>query len=72
MEEYLRDIKVIAGSLAAIANPLSRQELVHYTLFMLDGDHEGLITIAAYFGGNLTLMIFVLDSFFMSNGSYSS
>jgi len=54
MEEYLWDIKVITNSLTATANPLSNQELVQYSLFGLDGDFEGLITVVAYYGGNLT------------------
>jgi len=54
MEAYLREIKVIADSLAAINAPLSDQELMQYTIFGLDGDFDNLVTDAAYFGANLT------------------
>lgn len=54
MEAYLRSIKVIVDSLAAINSPLSDQELVQFALFSLYRDYESLVTAATYFGGNLT------------------
>ncbi|XP_048502842.1 uncharacterized protein LOC104896915 [Beta vulgaris subsp. vulgaris] len=40
MDGYLRDIKVIVDSLAAIECPVSNQDLVQYTLFNLDRDSK--------------------------------
>ncbi|XP_057251924.1 uncharacterized protein LOC130591941 [Beta vulgaris subsp. vulgaris] len=40
MDGYLREIKVIADSLAAIQCPMSNQDLVQYTLFGLDRDPD--------------------------------
>lgn len=54
MDAYLREIKVITDSLAAINSPLNDQELIQYTLFGLDQDYESFITAATYFGGHLT------------------
>lgn len=38
MDGYLREIKVIADSLAAIQCPVSNQDFVQFTLFSLDRD----------------------------------
>jgi len=54
METYLRSIKVIANTLAAINSPLSDKKLVQFTLFGLYRDYESLVTTTTYFGGNLT------------------
>ncbi|XP_048489768.1 uncharacterized protein LOC125491719 [Beta vulgaris subsp. vulgaris] len=40
MDGYLREIKVIVDSLAAIQCPVSNQDIVQYTLFGLDHDFE--------------------------------
>ena len=40
MDGYLREIKVIADSLADIQCPVSNQDLVQYTLFGLDRDSK--------------------------------
>ena len=54
MDAY-RQIKVIIDCLLTINNPCTDQELVQCTLFGLDHDYKSLITIAAYFGGDMTL-----------------
>lgn len=54
MDPFLREIKNITDSLAAISSPLANQELVQYTIDSLDDQYEVFVTVAAYFGGHLT------------------
>ena len=54
MDSFLREIKHIFDSLAAINSPLTNQELVQYTLDGLDDQYEVFATTATYFGGHLT------------------
>ena len=53
MESFLRDIKHIVDSLAAINSPLTDQELIQYTINGLDEQYEIFITAVTYFGQNL-------------------
>jgi len=59
IESYVREIKYITDSVAAIKSPLMDQELIHYTVDGLDDDYETFITTATYFRVTLDLMIFV-------------
>jgi len=54
MDSFLREIKYIFDSLAAINSPLTNQELVQYTLDGLDDQHEVLATVTTYFGSHPT------------------
>ena len=40
MDAHLREIKVVSDSLVAIQCPISQNDLVEYTLFVLDKDYD--------------------------------
>ena len=42
MDDFLRGVKNIADSLAAIQSAMSDMDLIQYTLNTLDSDYEGL------------------------------
>ncbi|KAL9259761.1 Retrovirus-related Pol polyprotein from transposon RE1-like protein [Drosera capensis] len=45
MEKYLRDIKILADSLAAINSPVSNADLIEHTLMGLGTKYESLIAV---------------------------
>ncbi|KAL2900798.1 Retrovirus-related Pol polyprotein from transposon TNT 1-94 [Bienertia sinuspersici] len=54
MDQYLRDIKVLVDSLAAINSPVSLPDLIQYTLNGLGPDYDSLVTTILHFPGHLT------------------
>ncbi|KAL2902331.1 Retrovirus-related Pol polyprotein from transposon RE1 [Bienertia sinuspersici] len=54
MDQYLRDIKVLVDSFAAINSPISLPDLIQYTLNGLGPDYDSLVTTILHFSGHLT------------------
>ncbi|XP_074302516.1 uncharacterized protein LOC141634121 isoform X2 [Silene latifolia] len=54
MEHYLREIKLIVDSLAAINSPVSNQDLLQYVVQGLGSDYETLVTVITQFPGSIT------------------
>ncbi|KAL9265462.1 Retrovirus-related Pol polyprotein from transposon RE1-like protein, partial [Drosera capensis] len=48
MKKYLRDIKILADSLAAINSPVSNDDLIEHTLMGLGTEYESLIAVVMY------------------------
>ena len=54
MDSFLREIKHISDSFAALNSPLTNQEVVQYPLDGLDDQYEVLATATTYFGSHPT------------------
>lgn len=56
MDAFLREIKVLADSLAAIQSPITQQDLVQHTLMGLnkDKDYDAIVTTLTHYPTELT------------------
>ena len=54
MEDFLRVVKSISNSLAAIQLPVSEIDLIQYTLNAIDPDYDGIVGTLTYMPGTLT------------------
>jgi len=55
IDQYLRDAKQIADSLAAINSPVSNQDFIDHVLIGLGKEYDTLVGIITHFPGQLTL-----------------
>ena len=54
MNDFLRCVKNIADSLAAIQSAISDMDLIQYTLNALDSDYDGFVDALTHMPGMLT------------------